>query len=175
MRAWARGASYTAGVSVSPLRFPVLLLVYIGGFGLVFSTVLRGVYHAVNDWLALATAAAVHALLAPFVNTRLDGTFVSYDGFPVEIVGECVGVYEVVIFSACVLAYPASLRAKLIGLPLGTLAILVFNLVRIIGLLIVGRHQPEFFDFFHLYFWQGTLVLLVAAVWLAWLQLIVRR
>ena len=157
------------------LRFPVLLLVYIGGFGLLFSTVLRGPYHAANEWLSLATAAVVHSLLGLFVNTGLDGALVSYDGFPVEIVGECVGVYEVVIFCACVLAYPASLRAKLIGLPLGTVAILIFNLVRIIGLLIVGRHQPALFDFFHLYFWQGTLVLLVAAVWLAWLQLIVRR
>ena len=80
-----------------------------------------------------------------------------------------------VIFSACVLAYPASLREKLIGLPLGAAAIIAFNLIRIIALLIVGRHQPALFDFFHLYFWQGTLVLLVAAVWLAWLQLIVRR
>ena len=168
-------ASYTLPVTLRNLRFPVLLLVYLGAFGLLFSTVLRESYHAANGWLSLLTAGAVHSVLGLFANTGLDGAYVSYDGFPVEIVGECVGVYEVVIFCACVLAYPASVRSKLIGLPIGTFAILAFNLVRIIGLLVVGRHQPEWFGFFHLYFWQGTLVLLVATVWLGWLQLIVRR
>ena len=120
-------------------------------------------------------AQVVHGVMGLVAETSLDGVFVSYAGFPVQIVPECVGIYEMLIFSACVLAYPASWRARLIGLPLGAIVIFVFNLARIMGLLVVGRPQPQFFDFFHLYFWQSTLVLVVATVWWAWLQLIVRR
>ena len=157
------------------LRFPILLLAYLAGLALLFGTVLSVPYRAASYWLSGLTAQAVHGVMGLFADMKIDGVFVWYDGFPVEIVGECVGLYEVIIFSACVLAYPAPARAKWIGLPLGAAVIFAFNLVRIMGLLVVGRHQPAMFDFFHLYFWQSTLVLLVATVWLAWLQLIVRR
>jgi len=162
-------------VATRELRFPILLLAYLTGLALLLGSVLNAQYHAVSHWLSERTASVVHSLMGLIGNTRVEGVLVWYDGFPVEIVGECVGLYEVIIFSACVLAYPAPARAKWIGLPLGAAVIFVFNLVRIMGLLAVGRYQPQWFDFFHLYFWQSTLVLLVATVWLAWLKLIVRR
>ncbi len=157
------------------LRFPVLLFVYLGGLTLLLSTALRPSYDAVSVWLSVFTARTVSGLMGLVVDTTSKGVFVSYDGFMVEIIGECVGIYEAIIFIACVLAYPAPWQAKAKGLPLGIAVIFVFNLVRIMGLLVVGRHQPEMFEFFHLYFWQGTLVLIVAVVWLAWLHLFVRR
>ncbi len=157
------------------LRFPTLLLVYLAGLALLFGTVLRIPYRNLSLWLSDLTAAAIYGLMFMFPNMQLQGAFVTYDGFTVQIVGECVGLYEVIIFSACVMAYPASKRAKLIGLPLGAVAIFGFNLVRIFGLLMVGRYLPTVFEFSHVYFWQSTLVLLVAVVWLAWIRLIVRH
>lgn len=162
-------------MTVRNLRFPILLLVYLGGLAWLMRTVFRGSYDAVSASLSVAMAQVVHSVMGLVAETSLDGVFVSYAGFPVKIVPECVGIYEMLIFSACVLAYPAPWRAKLVGLPLGAIVIFLFNLVRIIGLLLVGRHQPELFEFFHLYFWQSTLVVVVAAVWLGWLQLVVRR
>jgi len=160
---------------VQSLRFPVLLLVYLGGLALLSRSVFRDSYDSVAASLSIAMAQVVHGLMGLVAETSRDGVFVSYAGFPVQIVPECVGIYEMLIFSACVLAYPAPWRAKLVGLPLGAVVIFVFNLVRIVGLLLAGRHQPHLFDFLHLYFWQSTLVVVVAAVWLAWLRLVVRR
>jgi exosortase H (IPTLxxWG-CTERM-specific) len=106
---------------------------------------------------------------------KLDEDVVSYAGFSVHIVEECTGVYEALIFASAVLAYPTRWRHKLVGLLAGIPAIYAFNLVRIASLLVIGRYQRQLFDFVHLYFWQGTLILLVSSCWLAWLLLVVRR
>jgi exosortase/archaeosortase family protein len=62
-----------------------------------------------------------------------------------------------------------------VGLAAGFPAIYLFNLIRIASLLVIGRHDRELFEFLHLYFWQGTLILLVSSCWLAWLFLVVGR
>ena len=46
------------------------------------------------------------------------GNLVSFDGFSVSIIIECVGLLEMLIYSACVLAFPAPWRARLLGVPL---------------------------------------------------------
>ena len=167
--------SAEAGTPAVSLRFPLLLLTYLAGIGLLLSTVLLPAYTALHTHMSVWTARVVHLLLVPFGPTTQSGPNVSYDGFTVQIIGECLGLYEIFIFTACVLAYPASWKERGQGLVLGTGLILAFNLVRIVALLFVGRHAPSLFEFFHLYFWQVTLVLLVGSAWLAWLHWIVRR
>ena len=152
------------------LRFPLVMLAILGGLGLLLSTVGEPFYTALHTRLSLATAVVVGHLMNPLGTTVQAGAHVIHEGFAVQIVGECVGLYEIFIFSACVLAYPATWAQRARGLVLGSGLILVFNLLRIVALLLVGAHAPEWFDFFHLYFWQTTLVLLVGAAWLAWIR-----
>jgi exosortase H (IPTLxxWG-CTERM-specific) len=171
------GSTSTEDAPAAPmtLRFPLLLFAWLGGIGLLLSTVLLPWYTALHQAMSVATAGVVHSIIGLLGSSTRTGRFVTYDGFAVEIVGECLGLYEILIFAAAVLAYPATWRQRGQGLVLGTAIILVFNLVRIVALLLVGRHLPGLFEFFHLYFWQGTLVLLIAAAWLAWLRWVVRR
>lgn len=164
-----------SGPAGSPFAFPLRMLAYLVVIGGVLSTVLRGFYDWLHTTMSLHTATAVHHLMSVFGHSTISGAKVGYRGFTVLIIGECVGIYEIVIFTACVLAYPATWAERAKGLALGTGLILVFNLVRIAALLLVGRHHPTLFDFFHLYFWQTTLILLVAAAWFAWLRLVVRH
>jgi len=103
------------------------------------------------------------------------GDLVTYDGFSVSIIIECVGILEMVIYSACVLAFPASARSRAIGVPLGCFAIFAFNVLRIATLLVVGRHWHAAFDFFHLYFWQATLIAMIVGVLYGWIRIFVRR
>jgi len=82
---------------------------------------------------------------------------------------------EMLIYSACVIAFPAPLRTRALGVLFGCLAIFVFNLLRISTLLIVGRHWGDYFDFFHVYFWQATLIAMIVGVLYAWIKLFVHR
>jgi len=156
-------------------RFLVLFAVYLGAVGWLLPIGLR-TFPAINQVLVSATAAIEYAMLAPFTDqAKLTGTTIHLGSFGVEIISECTGLFEVAIFAACVLAFPASWRSKGLGLLLGTPTIYAFNLLRILCLLLVGRYAYSSFDFFHLYFWQGTLILMITSVWMLWIYLVVRN
>jgi exosortase H (IPTLxxWG-CTERM-specific) len=100
---------------------------------------------------------------------------VSTRGFTLEIIDECTGVLEIVIFTAAVISWATSVRKKLIGILIGVPIIYAFNIIRIVVLLFVGAQSQAAFDFFHLYFWQVTLILMISSVWIAWLLWVVNR
>jgi exosortase H (IPTLxxWG-CTERM-specific) len=151
---------FAACLAVLGFGYPPLRL----HFYPVFAALERGT--ARLEWLLMSLFSS---------DVTLSKNVISYGGFGVKIVEECTGVYEALIFAAAILAYPTRWRHKLIGLAAGFPAIYLFNLIRIASLLVIGRHDRALFDFLHLYFWQGTLILLVASCWLAWLFLVVRR
>jgi archaeosortase B (VPXXXP-CTERM-specific) len=133
-------------------------------------------FPGVMDFLIAATAWLEYALLAPFSDqASLTGTIIQFGSFSIEIIGECTGLFEMAIYAACVLAFPTSWRNRGIGLLFGMPTIYAFNVVRIFFLLIVGRYAYSSFDFFHLYFWQGTLILMITSVWMLWIYLVVRN
>ena len=92
-----------------------------------------------------------------------------------EIIEECTGLYEILIYAAAVFAFPTSLIKKGIGIALGAPILYAVNVVRIAFLIWIGRFYPEIFDFMHLYFWQATLILMITSVWLLWIFKVVRH
>lgn len=107
-------------------------------------------------------------------DASLEGNLVSLGGFSVRIIEECTGVFEVIIFLAAVLAFPTTPRKKAIGIGMGIPLLYVFNVARILVLLGVGHRWPGLFEFMHVYFWQGTLILMITSVWLLWIFEVVR-
>lgn len=166
---------WAARLNHPQLRYPLLVLLYlliVGGLASLLLEPLRPTLEA----LEVFTAKSVAAFMSLFgAKMRTHADLVTYDGFSVSIIIECVGILEMLIYSACVLAFPASARARAIGIPLGCLAIFAFNVLRIATLLVVGRHWHAAFDFFHLYFWQATLIAMIVGVLYGWIRLCVRR
>jgi archaeosortase B (VPXXXP-CTERM-specific) len=93
----------------------------------------------------------------------------------VEIIDECTGLFEMLIYIAAVAAFSTSIRKRLLGMAIGIPAIFLFNLARIIFLLLAGAYSKSLFDFMHLYFWQATLIIMISSVWIGWLYLVVYR
>ena len=91
-------------------------------------------------------------------------------GFAVSIEPGCNGVEALIILFAAMFAFPASLKAKLIGFAIGFVAIQALNLVRIISLFYLGQWNMVWFEWFHLYFWQALIILDALVVWLIWLR-----
>lgn len=157
------------------LRYPLFVLLHllvIGGLATLFLEDMKPALEALEAF----TARSVSAFMSLFTSAMaVHGDLVTYDGFSVSIIIECVGILEMLIYSACVLAFPASWQARAIGVPMGCLAIFSFNVLRIATLLVVGRHWHGAFDFFHLYFWQATLIAMIVGVLYGWIRICVRR
>ena len=92
-----------------------------------------------------------------------------------EIIEECTGIFEMLIFMAALISYPATWKSKLIGFLLGIPALYLFNVVRIVFLTVVGASYRVLSTSCISYFWQATLILMITAVWVLWILLVVSR
>jgi archaeosortase B (VPXXXP-CTERM-specific) len=125
-------------------------------------------------WLNAATAEVTGFFLKPFgMSTRVSGTIISLPNFSVEVVGECTGLYEMLIFFAAMIAYPAGWKKKLMGAGLGIPFLYAVNIVRMVFIMVVGNWSPKTFDFMHLYFWQVAMILIIVSAWVLWIEKVV--
>lgn len=162
---WLR--SLLAWLADPSRRFVPLFLLYLAGL-----TILSGrIPQESITALLRATAWLDYRLLRLFSDgARLDGILVSLDGFTVQVISECTGLFEAVILVSAVLAYRASWRERLLGAVLGTGLLYLVNVIRIAFLVVLGRHLPGLFDFAHVYLWQTLMVAYITAIWLAWIH-----
>ena len=147
------------------------------GFGVLFY-VLYSVLASLGDlvFLKTATAAPVEFLLKLLCqNVTRSSDVISVGAFRMQIITECTGVFLMMIFGACVLAYPAGWKAKALGLAAGLPIIWVANILRVVLVALVGRYVPSYFDYFHDYFWYGTFSLIIIFTWVFWLEKVVER
>ena len=104
------------------------------------------------------------------VPVSLDGAVINADGFVAVVAAQCTAIEIIVVFSAAVLVWPVSFRARIAGLLLGVAALCALNLVRVICLLLIGASFPEYFHVAHLMVWQTAMALAGLVIWLLWLR-----
>jgi exosortase H (IPTLxxWG-CTERM-specific) len=98
----------------------------------------------------------------------LNGITLVQNGFKVMIIPECTAFFMWLLFTSFVVAYPVSLRQKLIGLALGIPALHVGNILRVVLVFAIGVKNQQLFEFAHVYLGQILSVLFVIALSLIW-------
>ena len=121
----------------------------------------------VAEWTAQWTSHGLNLLGTP---THVNGTVLSSGSFAVNIVAECTAVGPLVLFIGAVFAYPATMKARAIGVTAGLAALTLINLVRIISLFLLGSAYPEFLEIAHLLVWQTAIILFAIVLWLLWVE-----
>ncbi len=120
-----------------------------------------------QEWTAAASA-WILSLLG--FSVQVIGVVYSCPTLAIQIIPECTGLYEMIIFSAVVLAYPALWWKKLVGVVMGMVILLFLNLVRLLVLALIGMRDAQLMEWVHLYLWQLTLILFVVGLFFAWLS-----
>ncbi len=157
-------------------RFALLFFVYLLAIALSYPAMrirLAPTLQALEHF----TADIVYALMSTLSSeVRMnEHKAVFFGKFVVTVIEECTGLYEALLLSAALLAFPTTWRKALLGFAIGFPLIYAMNIVRICVLLAIGRYSGDYFEFFHLYFWQVTMVLMVATTWLVWVKWVVRN
>lgn len=89
-----------------------------------------------------------------------------------RIITDCTGVYEVMVFTAAVVAYSAvRWKTKLWGLAMGVAILYILNLLRLVVLAYIKVNYPSQMDFVHLYLWPTSLILFISFTFLVWLEI----
>ena len=89
-------------------------------------------------------------------------------GFAYEITVGCTGLLPAAVLTVAILASPESRTAKRRGVLAGVPLVLVVNLVRLVHLFYLGVYAPRLFVLAHSVLWEGAIVLVTFATWLAW-------
>ncbi len=101
-------------------------------------------------------------------DVTMQGTAIHNQRFGVNIRNGCNGVETMIIFAAAVLAFPAGWRQRLLGLILGSIAIQLVNLVRVVALFLTGVYFRDLFDASHTTIWQTVVILCGVLLWIFW-------
>jgi exosortase H (IPTLxxWG-CTERM-specific) len=148
------------------LRFALIFAVSYFVFGIA-PGVRNGIIQPYTEWLAKALGFVINLLGAGSV---VEGTTVNSPQFAIQIAMGCDGVEPSCLFLAGVLAYPASWRAKILGLAAGIPLIHAINLVRLVVLYYAGVFVPSVVEEVHVYVAQAIVILLTTAILIYWLQ-----
>jgi exosortase/archaeosortase family protein len=111
-----------------------------------------------------------HVLNACGSPVNVTGNIVT-GGVSFQIVLECTALSAVVLFACFVSFYRTQGRKKILGVAMGIPALYLGNLVRLVSIFAVTKHDPRLFEVIHVYMGQVFTVILVVLsciVWLKW-------
>jgi len=120
-----------------------------------------------------ASLVALFLNLFPGLNAEANGTFVLMNGTSLDVIGECTGIFSIIVYTSCIFAYPAGLKEKAIGM-IGIPILYGITLIRLIATALVGVFMPSLLDFFHTYLWQVFLIVFVVLLFLIWCDKVVK-
>ncbi len=135
---------------------------------------LSDIFNPQLTWLMAVTAEITGFCIKVLgFSVQISGRVVNLPNFSVEVVGECTGLYEMLIFLAAIIAYPSGWKKKSIGAGLGIPFLYGINIIRMVFITVVGNWSPQAFNFVHMYFWQVAMILIILSVWVLWIEKVV--
>jgi exosortase/archaeosortase family protein len=123
------------------------------------------------DILATHVASAVYWLVHLMRDTihQLPNNTLFFDsGSGVHIVWSCTALKQSFIWLVIMLVARGSWLKKLWFIPLGWMAIYVFNLLRITAIVLIMEHHPELFELMHTYVFKYLFYLMMFGLWVWW-------
>lgn len=96
------------------------------------------------------------------------GTSIVSPGFSIRLAFGCDAVEPSGLYAAAVFAFPAPWRRRALGVFVGVLALLLLNLIRVVGLFLIGVHAGGLFDVFHTQVWQVLFIGACISIWVGW-------
>ena len=150
--------------------FPLSLLI---GFGLLLAPFMQPAMDKATGLLVSATAAAIR-LFGGHAVAQSNLLRNPISGFSIEVKDTCNASNVTILLWAAILAFPAPLLQKLKGAAVATLLLHVVNLLRIVSLYYLGQFDNAWFEFAHLYVWEGLIVLVTLVLFWMWVQQVYR-
>ena len=133
-----------------------------------------------ESYIPLFSMRATTKILYTFLNLiGIKSTVSTYQlifsNFSIEVVRQCTGIFEVIAISSCILAFPTTIKKKIIGIGLAIPTIYFFNMGRLVFLSLLGIYYSSIFGMVHDYILQLTFLFLVILYWMTWINKVVRK
>ena len=124
-----------------------------------------------NGYFTFSLLKITGRLFALFnIPVSIDGSIIHLQGFSMNVLFGCNGLEAFLIYTVGIIAFPAKIKAKIIGLLSGFLVLQILNVVRIVGLGFAGIYMREYFDFIHIYLAQSVMIVFAVVIFIGWLN-----
>jgi exosortase H (IPTLxxWG-CTERM-specific) len=148
------------------------------GFVLLFYLIVA--LNPVNDHVIVPFSAQIARIAAAMLrifegDVATNGTTIVSGRFSMDVENGCNAVETMILFAAAVLAFPASVRDRLVGLAIGLPSIQAINISRLLSLFLLGVHRPDWFSVWHIAIWQTVIILIGVALFVIWSSRIARH
>jgi len=107
------------------------------------------------------------------IPAQYNDRFIILPNISLKVVYGCNGIDAAMIYGVAVLAFPAQWKKKLYGILLGSIAIQVINIIRIVFLSYYansGSYFKKYFDYVHLYAAQGLMIAISLGIFFIYLR-----
>ena len=88
---------------------------------------------------------------------------------------ECTALSALIVFVAFVIVYPSSLKSKGIAVLAGIPFLIIANTIRLFTLAWATELFAKYAHLAHDYIWQVVFLILIAVMWLIWIEMVVKR
>lgn len=163
------GIAPRKGWDRATLRFLVIFVFLVVVCGVIVRTEWfdRNFLHSYTSFIA-SLSSRILGLIG--VDATVDGTRILSPRFSVEIRKGCDGLEAALLLICATIAYPFSrLRIRLLALTSGYPLIFVLNLIRVVGLFLIGLNRPALVEFVHTYVAQFAIITATMIFWLFWI------
>lgn len=159
---WRSWLGAKAPVIWFSLKFGALILVLYGLLSLSYCDQMLYVYLKANAWLSNLV------LMALGQGTHVSDVTIQAPTFAIAIRRGCDAIEPTWLLCAAILAFPALLVRKLVGISIGIISLQLLNLVRIVSLFFIGSHFPTLFPTAHLEIWPMIFILMAISLFIGW-------
>ena len=97
------------------------------------------------------------------------GSVINLPSIALDVKFGCNGLEAVMIYSVAVIAFPASIKKKIIGIVAGFIVLQVVNILRIAGLAYSGIYFRKLFEYIHIYVAQGMMIAISLGIFFLYL------
>ena len=88
---------------------------------------------------------------------------------------ECTALSAMIVFVAFVMVYPSSIKSKGIAIMGGIPFVIIANILRLFTLAWATELFEKYAHLAHDYVWQVAFLILIAVMWLVWIEMVVKR
>lgn len=104
------------------------------------------------------------------VDVSAQGALLVSERLRFQVVPECTPLGPLALVAGAMLPFPASGRAKLVGIASAAVTLGLLNLVRVMSLVYIGLYLPQWLETSHLVVWQSVMILASILLWLFWVK-----
>jgi len=149
------------------IRFLVLFVVFLLIGYILYKVFYTHVYPFLVGTLHIEVGAHIINIISSGEKVVAQGVNIVSGTSTMQIAKGCEGIDGIILITAAILAFPAGIRKKCIGVVIGILFIYVLNIVRIVGLWFTLKYEPAFFDIMHFYVGQ-TYIIFFSVLFFIW-------